>query len=155
MAVSLNHKKRTMMSSRGYRLIYMPEHERADKHGYVFEHIVVWEEEHNEKLPDGYVIHHINHNKTDNRPSNLQKLSIPEHVKLHHSGAKRGDGTRQKLSEQAKERFAKPENHPNYKNIDAVAMLACRQKGMTVNAICEMFGICKYTFYKKIKEASR
>lgn len=44
------------------------------------EHRVVWEHE-NGKLPDGYVIHHLNGVKTDNRLENL--LAVPRNQ--HHS----------------------------------------------------------------------
>lgn len=36
------------------------------------------------KIPNGYVIHHIDFNKDNNDISNLQMLSNSDHVKLHH-----------------------------------------------------------------------
>jgi len=50
--------------------------------GYVLEHRYVWEQA-NGEIPPGYQIHHINHNKQDNRLENLQLLSNSEHQKLH------------------------------------------------------------------------
>ena len=65
----------------GYVYIYMPEHPRADKyHGlYVAEHRLVWEKAHNQLLPEGYLIHHLNGIKDDNRPENLVALQPKRH----------------------------------------------------------------------------
>lgn len=46
-------------------------------------HIRVWEEFYDKKLPDGYVIHHLNGDKLDNRIQNLQCCSRPNHSKFH------------------------------------------------------------------------
>lgn len=68
--------------SAGYVLIWAPEHPRAH-HGRVLEHILVAERMLGRPLtPDDHV-HHINGDKTDNRPENLQVLSNSEHQKMH------------------------------------------------------------------------
>lgn len=51
----------------------------------IFEHRYVWEKE-NGPIPDGYSIHHINGNQTDNRIENLELLPIGEHVRMHKKG---------------------------------------------------------------------
>ena len=63
----------------GYYRIYKPEHHRADKRGYVSEHIVVWEEANGRKLRDDEVVHHLNGVKNDNTPTNLLALRNEEH----------------------------------------------------------------------------
>lgn len=63
----------------GYILIYAPNHPKAVKGRYVYEHILVWERTHNTSLPDGWIIHHINGIKDDNRPRNLIALSKGKH----------------------------------------------------------------------------
>lgn len=49
------------------------------RNNYVLEHIIVWEEYHKKKLPKGYVIHHLNGIKNDNRPQNLIAVTRKEH----------------------------------------------------------------------------
>ncbi len=65
----------------GYVYIYAPEHPRACKYHdvYVAEHRLVWEKAHNQLLPDGYIIHHLNGTKNDNRPENLVALKPKDH----------------------------------------------------------------------------
>jgi hypothetical protein len=65
----------------GYIMLYMPDHPRASVGNgtYVFEHIVIWERTHNQPLPDGWVVHHLNGVKDDNRPKNLLAMSRRGH----------------------------------------------------------------------------
>jgi len=81
---SHNYKGGRRFSDGGYILIYMPEHSRATQSGkcYVLEHIVVWENYHKKRLPNGYIIHHLNGIKTDNRPENLFAMKRGEHMRL-------------------------------------------------------------------------
>ncbi len=72
-------KSRKVSTGNGYIRIYMPSHHRAAKDGYVLEHILVWEQAYNIRLPLGWVIHHKNHLKADNRPENLEALPRSEH----------------------------------------------------------------------------
>jgi transposase-like protein len=63
----------------GYIAVYLPNHPRANKQGYVKEHVLVWEKVHNKSLPESCVIHHINGIKDDNRPCNLVALPVKGH----------------------------------------------------------------------------
>jgi hypothetical protein len=71
------------LTGSGYVEEYHPEHHRANKKGYALAHIVVYEKYYNIKVPEGYVVHHINGIKSDNRPENLLVLGVNEHHKLH------------------------------------------------------------------------
>ena len=59
----------------GYRWVLAPTHHRADKDGYVLEHILIWEEVNKRQLPHGWVIHHRNSITSDNHPENLMAFS--------------------------------------------------------------------------------
>jgi len=69
-------------SGTGYIWLKLPRHPRANKNGYVAEHIVVWEQVHNKPLPDGWQIHHLNGIGTDNRPENLVAMPDKKHIRL-------------------------------------------------------------------------
>ena len=81
---------------KGYRVrtgqyvkVYLPEHPRARKDGYVLEHIVIWEKAHGKLLNEGYIIHHLNGIKDDNRPENLSALPTHKHLYILEAKAKR------------------------------------------------------------------
>ena len=92
----------TSMSSKGYRLIKMPEHRRANRKGYVLEHILVFERECGISLPDNCCVHHLNGIKDDNRIENLCMMTHSSHTVHHHMGTKLTAETKKKISEARK-----------------------------------------------------
>lgn len=77
-----NRRSYKTRTNRGYLQVYKPGHYRSGPNGYVFEHIYVWEEVHNKRLPEGWVVHHLNGIKDDNRPSNLVAMKRGAHSDL-------------------------------------------------------------------------
>lgn len=54
-------------------------------------------------IDDGYVVHHKNHVKTDNRPENLEVVSLPEHSAHHTKGRHDDEDYREALCAGLKE----------------------------------------------------
>ncbi len=73
------------ITAKGYRRIYDPATKRLR-----MEHDLVWERAYGH-IPAGFEIHHINHDKLDNRIQNLELLDPLTH-KRHHSGCERREG---------------------------------------------------------------
>ena len=80
---------RTITQS-GYVLLRMPGHHLADCRGYVYEHRLVAEQKLGRRLLPGELVHHIDENKQNNVPSNLEIVSGNAEHFLHHRKTDRG-----------------------------------------------------------------
>lgn len=65
-------------AANGYVYVYNPENKRF-KRGIMTEHQIVWESSHHKKLPNGWIIHHLNGIRNDNRPQNLMAMPKRSH----------------------------------------------------------------------------
>ncbi|MBQ7431270.1 HNH endonuclease [Butyrivibrio sp.] len=69
---------------RQYYAIYMPEHHRAHKDGYVYEHVLIAEYKLQRPLKAQEVVHHLDGNKLNNSPENIVVLkNKADHALLH------------------------------------------------------------------------
>ena len=64
-------------------LIYKPDHPNTTKSGYILEHRYVMAEKLGRPLLPTEDVHHIDGDKTNNDPSNLEVLGRSEHSRLH------------------------------------------------------------------------
>ena len=69
-----------------YKFVTAPENYPGKTYEFgnrILEHHLVWWLNTGEVVGDGFIIHHKNENKTDNRFENLEKMEIGEHTSLH------------------------------------------------------------------------
>ena len=79
-------KSGRIVSSNGYVKIRVGrEHPLADPNGYAYEHLLVWVSAGRPKPPQGFVLHHENKQKQDNRLENLRQKSRGGHNRLHNA----------------------------------------------------------------------
>jgi hypothetical protein len=69
---------------KGYILVLVHGHPRANPNGYVFEHILVAEKALGKPLPPGAIPHHANENKADNSSGNLVICQDENYHRLLH-----------------------------------------------------------------------
>lgn len=138
----------------GYVVLCIKSHPNCDVVlGYVMEHRVVMEMFLNRYLDAKEVVHHKNEVKHDNRIDNLEIMTLAQHTVVHHTGSKRNENSKLKMSQKAKERFSDKQNHPFYKTIDKNEFKKIvKENGPTKAA--KYFGVTRKTIYNKIKEFS-
>lgn len=72
------------ITSDGYVKVLNRKHPRADKSGFVYEHIQVMEKHLGRDILKGEIVHHKNHDRADNRLNNLELVeSQSKHFIMH------------------------------------------------------------------------
>lgn len=135
-------RKRTRF---GYVTLLIKTHPNAAKDGYIFEHRVVKEMCLGRYLKENEVVHHKNGIKHDNRIDNLEVMDHAEHTIMHHTGLRRSEDTRRRLSDKARERWGTPD----IKKDEFMSMIESEKP---IREILQHYGIHQSTFYKLISE---
>ena len=79
----LNGYGHTKPHNKGYVIAYAPKHPHAHRDGYVMLHTILMERQIGRYLKPNEVVHHINHNRSDNRMENLLLMDDHEHRSMH------------------------------------------------------------------------
>jgi len=67
----------------GYWWVWAPDHPNCVKSGYIREHRLIWEQANGRLLRKDEDVHHIDGDRSNNRPENLVALAKQDHVSLH------------------------------------------------------------------------
>lgn len=139
--------RKERLSQGNYWRFLKPNHPRADKKGYVYEHILIAENGIQRSLKKGEVVHHINGNGKDNSPSNLVVLSQREHIQHHN----------RKRQSWKKAVEALRKNHPFTKFSKPTAR-KIRRLYRTGNfsqvELAKQFGVCQMTISKLTRKVT-
>lgn len=95
------YHKGYIVTHNGYKMVSSPFHPNADSKGYIREHRLVMEKSIGRFLSLDEIVHHINHDKMDNRIDNLEITDLATHTRNHHLG-KKGRGKDLKPRKNAK-----------------------------------------------------
>jgi len=77
------HKHALVKRSNGYYWIYKKDHPHANRQGYVYYHRIIAEKKIGRILERWEVVHHVDLNKSNNNPENLQVMSEYDHAIFH------------------------------------------------------------------------
>lgn len=80
---AVNWKIKKLVSKGDYYYAVVKEHPNATKYGYVLAHRIIMENHLGRILNCNEIVHHVNHDKKDNRIENLEVMTDKEHATLH------------------------------------------------------------------------
>ena len=87
----------------GRKRVFMPNHPRASKEGYILRAIVAYELYHNVSVPKNMVIHHIDGNRLNDSEDNLIMMLFGQHTSFHNKSRKNASLTPRQCKQCKKE----------------------------------------------------
>ncbi len=122
------------LARNGYIMIQTPD-------GWKYEHRFVWEQ-HYGSIPKGFIIHHKNHDKTDNRVENLELLLKKKH-----------DAIESRKQWELRHNGILPYRKvPNQKDFDENLLKELLMKGLSIRQIAKMFNVSHGTIRRNIRD---
>ncbi|WP_328186910.1 HNH endonuclease signature motif containing protein [Marinobacter sp. OP 3.4] len=79
----VNKAEGVIYTHNGYRMLLALGHPDADSKGYIREHRLVAEQKLGRRIREDEIVHHLNGDKLDNRPDNLEIMTRSEHNRHH------------------------------------------------------------------------
>ena len=114
-------------------------------------HRLVWEL-YKGKIPEGYIIHHINGNKLDNRIENLACISVKEHNLIHAKDRPIWNkGMKVKNSEKWAKTLEKAVNVRNRNYFEKCKLVYNLRKKMSAREVSKKIGLCERQIYSILK----
>lgn len=62
----------TYLDQKGYVIVKATGHHRGDRYGWTYLHILVAEKKYGIEITRNFTVHHVNGDRSDNRPDNLE-----------------------------------------------------------------------------------
>lgn len=78
----MHNGRRAKLDTKGYVMVWQPDHPNRAFHGWQYEHRLVAEATIGRRLSSDEAVHHINGIKDDNRPENLEVMGVIDHAAL-------------------------------------------------------------------------
>jgi transcriptional regulator with PAS, ATPase and Fis domain len=136
--------------SRGYILLYKPNHPLCDKKGHILEHRYVMSEYLGRMLDKFEIVHHCDEDITNNDIDNLELMLKCEHSRLHQSKRKASEETKA-LYRKIRKGTNQKNKHPQWKqNVTINSIKKALLNNKTKKQAAKSLGICADTLRARI-----